>query len=92
MESTTLQGPITRGRLRRLQKEWRIITHGGFIVAKSKLEWNQDDFNLLQLNAQTRCIINYALYKSKINKFYSYKITKKMWDAFRITRDGIEDV
>ncbi|RDY12447.1 hypothetical protein CR513_02767, partial [Mucuna pruriens] len=66
---------------------WRIITQGDFIVAKSKLEWNQDDFNLLQLNAKTRCIINYALSKSKIKKFCNYKITKKM-----ITRDGIEDV
>ncbi|RDX85384.1 hypothetical protein CR513_33441, partial [Mucuna pruriens] len=63
-------------------------------LVKLELEWNQDDFNLLQLNTKSRYIITCALSKSKskYNKFYIYKTIKEMWDALRITYKGIGDV
>ncbi|GAV84134.1 LOW QUALITY PROTEIN: UBN2 domain-containing protein, partial [Cephalotus follicularis] len=80
---------------------WHIIVNGprmptrtieGVVSPKSKNEYNDNDFRMLQLNSKAKHVLFCAVGPNEFNQISSCDSAKEMWDLLEVTYEGTNQV
>ena len=81
-------------------EEWNIIFKGpkfltklinSVRVPKEELEYDENDFKMIQLNAKTKHTLYCTLYPSEFNRISSCDTAKQIWDKLEVTHDQVNE-
>ena len=71
-----------------------ISTHtmNNVVTLKSKVDWDEHDKRMIQLNAKATNILYYALDVNEFNRISTYNSTKEIWNRLEVTHEGTSQV
>ncbi|GAV87191.1 zf-CCHC domain-containing protein/DUF4219 domain-containing protein/UBN2 domain-containing protein, partial [Cephalotus follicularis] len=80
---------------------WHIIVNGpriptrtieGVVSPKPEIEYNDNDFRMLQLNSKAKHVLFCAVGPNEFNRISSCDSAKQMWDLLEVTYEGTNQV